>query len=153
MNRDLVNLHSNIIVMFIWSSVKKKMSLKTHVTFTFGGLFYNTVHLETGYKLVIDRVKKFWTESDRLFLCSSDQPPSGLENFPQKYQIFHFFASDQKNIIGLGQKYPGQRRVGPLFSVGHKYAQFGSGQGSSLEQNRDGSFKVRSTFESLSCFH
>jgi len=44
----------------------------------------------------------------------------GLENFPQKSQIFHFFPFQLK-------KYLGQRRVSLLFTAGQTYAQVRSG--------------------------
>jgi len=50
-------------------------------------------------------------------------------NFPPKTTI----PSRSKKILsGRVKKYPGQGRVGPLFTVGQKYAWVGSGQGPSL---------------------
>jgi len=44
-----------------------------------------------------------------------------FEKFPQKMSNFSiFFPSDQKNLFGWVKKYPGQRRVGLLFTAGQK---------------------------------
>jgi len=43
-----------------------------------------------------------------------------------------FFPLIKKNLIGSGQTYPDQRRVGLLFTAGQKYAWVGSSQGLSL---------------------
>jgi len=43
-----------------------------------------------------------------------------------------FFPSGKKIMLGQVKKYPGQRRVGLLFTAGQKYAQVRSGQGPSL---------------------
>jgi len=53
----------------------------------------------------------------------SGLPHLNLKNIPQKSLIF--FPSDQKNLIGLGQKIPEScsREVSPLFTVCQKYAQ------------------------------
>jgi len=52
----------------------------------------------------------------------SDQPAES-ENFPLKNPNFSIFPSwHQKNIIGSGKKYLGQRQVGPLFTEDRKYA-------------------------------
>jgi len=50
----------------------------------------------------------------------------GLENLPQKSQMFQFFPFGSKKIsLGCVKKYPGQRWIGLVFTVGQKY--FGSG--------------------------
>jgi len=52
----------------------------------------------------------------------------GLENFPQKSQIFQFFSFRVKKISsGQVKKYSGQRWVSLLFTVGQNYAWVGSG--------------------------
>jgi len=53
------------------------------------------------------------------------QPPKNLENFPQKPQFFPL--GSKKVSSGQVKKYPGQGRVGPLFTAGKKYARVGSG--------------------------
>jgi len=55
-----------------------------------------------------------------------------LENFSLKSQNFKFFPIKSKKISScLIKKYPGQRRVNLLFTVGQKYARVGSGSISS----------------------
>jgi len=51
-----------------------------------------------------------------------------LENFLQKRQIFQYFVLRVKKMSsGRVEKYPGQSRVGLLFTAGQKYARVGSG--------------------------
>jgi len=59
----------------------------------------------------------------------------GLENFPQKSQIFKFFSPRVKKIaLGWVKKYPGQSQVSLLFTGDQKYARVRSDQGPSLNQ-------------------
>jgi len=53
-----------------------------------------------------------------LFLLESGQPLPGLENFPQKSQIFKIFPFLSKKISSCRvTKYRGQIQVGPIFTV------------------------------------
>jgi len=55
-----------------------------------------------------------------------------LENFPQKYQIFHIFPLRvKKNLFGSDQKEPGSKAGRPLIYCGSKVSSgsVGSGQG------------------------
>jgi len=45
----------------------------------------------------------------------------GLVNFPKNHNFLKIFGS--KNSLHLVRYYPGQRRVGLLFTAGQKYAQ------------------------------
>jgi len=50
-------------------------------------------------------------------LLSSGQPPLGLENFPQKFQILHFFSFQvKKNLIGWVKKIPSSKTGWSLIS-------------------------------------
>jgi len=53
-----------------------------------------------------------------------------LENFPLKSQIFQFFLLRIKKSLRVrSKKYPDQRRVSLLFTVGQKYPRVRLGQG------------------------
>jgi len=58
---------------------------------------------------------------------------SGIGKFPLKVPNFSILPFGSKKISsGWVKKYPGQRRIGVLFTAGQKYAQAGLGQGPSL---------------------
>jgi len=52
--------------------------------------------------------------------------------FPTNPKISNFFPSNKKPVLGQVKKYPGQRQVDLLFTVGQRYAQVGLDQGPSL---------------------
>jgi len=57
----------------------------------------------------------------------ADPTQPGTKNFDLGPSLI-FTLSFKNNIIGLGKKYPSQRRVSLLFTAGEKYAWVGSGQ-------------------------
>jgi len=58
---------------------------------------------------------------------ASGQPPSGLENFSQKSQIFQFlYLWVKKNLSGLDQKIPESKLGRPIFYCGSEVCRIGS---------------------------
>jgi len=55
--------------------------------------------------------------------------------YPKNNKFLIFSPLCQKNLFGLGQKVPGSKGVGLLFTTGQKYAQVRLGHGSSLTQS------------------
>jgi len=76
-----------------------------------------------------------WIASFFCCLGQVSQPPLGLENFHLKIPNFSILLPmGQSNLSVVGQKYPGQRRVGLLFIAYQKYALVGVGPGQSPSQ-------------------
>jgi len=62
------------------------------------------------------------------------QPPTSLENFPQKSYFFQFLVLfwSKKSLWVGSKKYPGQSWVSTLFTTRQRYARVGSDQGTSI---------------------
>jgi len=90
---------------------------------------------------VLNTINFLWLGSGRVshLWFGFGKFPLTTSNFPI------FFSSDQKNLFG-----PGQRAVGPLFTVGQKYARVGSGPISTIYYSMGGQLKtwvkIRSEF-------
>jgi len=83
-------------------------------------------------EIVMDPSQIFLTQFGSIF-CSSGRVRLGQTSlvwvlvwkiFPKNPKFFNFFSFGSKKIpSGRVKKYPGQRRVGLLFTAGQKYAQ------------------------------